>query len=133
VTSDGSPIFHLALADDWQRAVDSAGPYYPPTYDTDGFTHGTSDLPLLLTVANHFYADSTGDWVCLQMTEKSLAARSIAVKYERAAPVGSTSGDFAGSDDIWFPHILGGIPAGSVTAVYAVTRDHDGRFLRIEV
>ncbi|MDZ7685546.1 MAG: DUF952 domain-containing protein [Gammaproteobacteria bacterium] len=127
------PIFHLALVDDWQRAVDQKKTYYPPTYKTDGFTHATAEPARLLDVANHFYADTTGDWLCLRMTEESLAAEGIAIEYESAAPVGEADGKIEGTKDVLFPHIQGGIPVSSVIATHAVLRDRKGRFLDIDL
>lgn len=127
------PIFHLALVTDWQRAVDEQRTYYPPSYDADGFTHGTAEPARLLEVANHFYGDTEGDWLCLRMTEASLAAAGIGVEYEAAAPVGEADGEIAGAEDALFPHIQGGIPVSSVTATHAVVRDRKGRFVDIDL
>ena len=65
-------IYHLALVENWEKAVEQNETYYPPTYEMDGFTHGTSEATRLLEVANHFYTDSIGDWLCLEMTEETL-------------------------------------------------------------
>lgn len=124
-------IFHLALARDWHQAVEGATTYYPPTYEKDGFTHGTSDPDHLLGVANHFYQDSEGDWVCLRMTEASLAGAGVAVVFEPAASVGDREGEFDGSDAVLFPHLQGGIPPASVLAVHPVERDAAGAFVGI--
>lgn len=53
------------------------GIYYPPTYDADGFIHGTANPDRLLSVANHFYRDIPGDWYCLRMTVDSLASTGV--------------------------------------------------------
>ena len=60
-------IYHLALVENWEKAVEQNETYYPPTYEMDGFTHGTSEATRLLEVANHFYTDSIGDWLCLNL------------------------------------------------------------------
>ncbi len=129
----GSYIFHLALVEDWQRALDSGETYFPPTYQADGFTHGTSDARRLIDVANHFYQESEGDWLCLRMTAASLAETGVAVKYEAPAAVGDVESDIEGTDSLLFPHLQGGIPPAAVLATHAVTRDQKGRFLDIDV
>ncbi len=124
-------IYHLALVADWQTAVNTNAIYFPPTYDADGFVHGTSHAEKLLEVANHFYVESVGDWVCLEMTEASLAARNIKVKYEPAANVGDQDGTLEG-EPVLFPHIFGGLHPDVVTNTYPVIRDTSGRFLAID-
>lgn len=126
-------IFHLALVDDWQRAIDDNAIYYPPTYEADGFTHGTSEAKRLIDVANHFYQDSKGDWLCLRMTEQSLADAGIEVRFEAPAPVGDKDGTMDGAESVLFPHLQGGIPPAAVLATHAVTRDDKGRFLDIDL
>jgi uncharacterized protein (DUF952 family) len=125
-------IYHLALAQDWHLAVNDQRSYYPPTYDQDGFVHGTADPAKLLEVANHFYTESQGDWLCLEMTEASLAAKGVTVKFEAAAAVGDQPGELGG-EPILFPHIFGGIHPQAVTATHAVQRDVDGNFTSIEL
>ena len=106
--------------------------YFPPTYQVDGFTHGTSNPDKLLNVANHFYPDVEGDWYCLKMTVESLASTGVKTVFEGTAPVGDTQPDFDGADDELFPHILGGIHPEAVLNVHQVLRDADGTFLSIE-
>lgn len=124
-------LFHLIQADLWKAAKASGATYYPPTYEQDGFTHATANPDLLLNVANHFYTDVPGEWLCLQMTVDSLAAAGVKVVFEGTAPVGDKQPEFAGSDDELFPHILGGIPPRAVLDVLSVDRTDDGRFTMI--
>ena len=134
-------IYHLALARDWQRTVSQSEVYYPPTYSQDGFTHGTADPEKLLVVANHFYQDSEGDWVCLAMTEAALSDVGVEVKYEPAAPVGNQNGELNSESGggltadtaPLFPHIYGGIAPAAVHGTYPVTRDTSGQFIRIHL
>ncbi|MEM7098989.1 MAG: DUF952 domain-containing protein [Pseudomonadota bacterium] len=125
-------IFHLIQADLWQAAVDSDQMYYPPTYEQDGFTHGTANPNLLLNVANHFYQEVPGEWLCLRMTVDSLKQGGVEVVFEGTAPVGDKQPDFPGTDDELFPHILGGIPPAAVLDVHQVIRTGDGGFVSIE-
>ena len=125
-------VFHLVQAPLWDETVAADSTYYPPTYDVDGFTHGTANPQKLLAVANHFYPDVEGDWYCLKMTVESLEATGVKTVFEGTAPVGDKQPDFEGSEDELFPHIHGGIRPAAVLAVYAVTREVDGTFTGIE-
>jgi uncharacterized protein (DUF952 family) len=124
-------VFHMIQAKFWEAATSSGESYFPPTYEVDGFTHGTSNPAKLLNVANHFYQDVPGDWLCLQMTVESLAATGVKTIFEGTAPVGDIQPEFEGADDELFPHILGGIDPGAVLEVFPIERAADGRFLSI--
>lgn len=125
-------VFHLVQANLWDQAAQAAESYFPPTYSQDGFTHGTANPEKLLTVANHFYQEVTGDWYCLRMTEESLKSTGVSVVFESTAPVGDKEPDFAGSEDELYPHIMGGIHPSAVLEVHSVGRGGNGEFLRIE-
>jgi uncharacterized protein (DUF952 family) len=124
-------VFHLVQARLWDPAVESGSAYFPPTYQVDGFTHGTSNPDKLLNVANHFYPDVAGKWYCLRMTVESLADTGVKTIFEGTAPVGDTPPEFEGADDELFPHILGGIHPNAVLEVHPVVRADDGTFLSI--
>ena len=70
-------LYHLVQASLWRESLAKQEVYYPPTYEQDGFTHGTANPAKLLQVANHFYKDVPGDWLCLRMTIESLAACGV--------------------------------------------------------
>ncbi len=125
-------VFHLVQAHLWDQAVAEGTVYYPPTYEADGFTHGTSNPAKLLNVANHFYPDVKGDWYCLRMTVDSLKQTGVETVFEGTAPVGDKQPDFEGADDELFPHILGGIAPAAVLEKHAVMRAADGTFLSID-
>ena len=131
-TPDHPYVFHLVQASLWDAAVAANEAYYPPTYEVDGFTHGTSNPEKLLAVANHFYPDVPGDWYCLRMTVDSLSATGVETVFEGTAPVGDIQPEFEGSDDELFPHIHGGIHPDAVLEQHAVRRAEDGTFLGIE-
>jgi len=129
-------LYHCALRSNWEAAKASGADYKPPTYAQDGFTHATADPALLIGVLNHFYRGSQGDWVCLRMSNKSLDAAGIPVKFEPVAPVGDTpalTADLSGGD--LFPHLHGGIPASAsrcpVLEEHPVIRKPDGTFVTI--
>ena len=125
-------VFHLVQATLWDQNIKSDGTYYPPTYEVDGFTHGTSNPQKLLNVANHFYPDVQGDWYCLRMTVESLKTSGVETVYEGTAPVGDIQPDFEGAGDELFPHIHGGLKASAVLEAHKVHRAEDGSFLSIE-
>lgn len=124
-------VYHLVQAAQWDRASAENITYFPPTYDQDGFTHGTSNPDKLLSVANHFYLNVTGDWYCLKMTVESLKMTGVMTVYEGTAPVGSIPADFDGAHDELFPHIYGGITAAAVIGCYPVKRLPEGTFVDI--
>lgn len=130
--ADHPYVYHLIQASLWDTAVQENSIYYPPTYEVDGFTHGTSNPDKLLNVANHFYPDTKGKWYCLRMTVESLEATGVKTVFEGTAPVGDKQPDFEGADDELFPHIHGGIHPDAVLEVHVVNRNEEGVFLSID-
>jgi uncharacterized protein (DUF952 family) len=114
-----------------RECFDAKRLYYPPTYSQDGFIHATAVPAMLLVVANHFYQDSKGEWVCLEINPHLLGAR---VKYEAAAPVGNKASMKNESDENapLFPHIYGGLPKVAITKMFKIIRNEDGQFLSID-
>ncbi|HEY3230534.1 MAG TPA: DUF952 domain-containing protein [Roseiflexaceae bacterium] len=109
------PIYHLAPAARW-RDWPAGTPYLPAEYDADGFVHCTAGDELMLTVANHVYRDTPGDFVLLVIDPARLTSP---VKWERPG------------DDLapLFPHIYGPIDRTAVVEVHQVRRGADGEFL----
>ncbi|MBL6689517.1 MAG: DUF952 domain-containing protein [Pseudomonadales bacterium] len=130
--SDHPFVYHLVQAALWDKALENREIYYPPTYEVDGFTHGTSNPDKLLNVANHFYPDVEGDWYCLRMTVETLEKTGVKTVYEGTAPVGDIQPDFEGSDDELFPHIHGGLHPDAVLEAHTVNRDENGCYISIE-
>ncbi|CAM9940591.1 unnamed protein product [Discosporangium mesarthrocarpum] len=129
-------IYHLVEELKWREACASEnGNYLSPTYEQDGFIHATAEAALLLPVANHFFTDVPGAFLCLRIDTDLLKSE---VKYEAAAPVGDKSahgsdgGDDRAGEVPQFPHIYGPITAASVVAELTVTRAEDGRFISID-
>ena len=126
-------VFHLVQATLWDQNIASDGTYYPPTYEVDGFIHGTSNPQKLLKVANHFYLDVKGRWYCLRMTVKSLQASGVETTYEGAANQSGVSTRISmGAYDEFFPRIHGGLKASAVLEAHTVNRAPGGTFLSIE-
>lgn len=130
--TDHPQVYHLVQARLWEPVVEADGIYYPPTYEADGFTHGTANPGQLLNVANHFYRDIPGQWYCLSMTVESLASTGVETIFEGTAPVGDIQAEFDGADAELFPHFQGGISPAAVQHVHTVSRATDGTFLAIE-
>lgn len=128
-------IYHMCQKHLWDKSLESKSAYFPPTYETDGFfTHATAVPERLLETANHFYTETTGEWICIELDSDALSNLGISTLFEEAKPVGET-GVPDNSDDWQCPHIYGGIPGhidGIVTKIYKMERDDKGNFLSIE-
>ena len=122
-------IYHMAIATEFDLQTQGDGMYYSPTFKQDKFIHATKEPQFLLDVANHFYKESVGDWVCIKLVPELLGGRVV---YESPAPVGNTEAYDHEGDAPVFPHIYGGIPACSVIGRYRIIRASDGTFLSIE-
>ena len=126
-------VFHLAQTTLWDQNIESDGIYYPPNYEVDGFTHGTSNPQKLLNVANHFYLGVEGEWYCLRMTAESLKASGVETTYESAAnELGVSTRISMGAYNELFPRIHGGLKASAVLEAHTVNRAPGGTFLSIE-
>lgn len=136
--SDSDVLYHMCEKDLWGKAVESGKAYYPPTFEQDGFfTHATSVPERLIDTANHFYTQSKGDWICIQLSRSALADVGIITKDEGGLPVGDTAVAEKILENKWVcPHIYGGIPTmkslGVLTNTYKMSRDEDGNFLKID-
>lgn len=127
-------LYHLIQKPLWESTRASGQPYLPPTHADDGFTHATANEAALITVANHFYTDVPGEWVCLQMTAETLGKDGLTVKWENPSPVGTKPPlNSEQSQGEVFPHIYGGgLTPASVLKEYKVNRTAEGIFLGIE-
>lgn len=153
-------IYHMCQKKSWEDCKSQCKAYFPPTFVADGkMTHATSVPGRLISTANHFYTDSVGDWICLELNRGGLEQLGIVTVFEAAMPVGEKAAD-AKWEDFVFPHIYvsefaadfkievlirlmnfcfarqGGIPThleGIVTNIYEMVRSSDGTFLSINV
>ena len=135
ITDTSDNLYHMCQKSLWDAALASGKAYFPPTFATDGnFTHATAVPARLLETANHFYTGVPGDWICLEMSKRSLENVGIVTVFEEPKPVGETNVGEAWSE--WrCPHIFGGIPSslpGVVKRTYPMKRDDKGNFLFIE-
>lgn len=101
--------------------------YFPPTYGVDGFVHATEKPDELLGVGNHFYKQSVGDWICLELDPYYLLGTVV---YEGAAAVGDIAAMEHKSSKL--PHIYGGVPVKSVRRKLKINRGSDGSFHSIQ-
>ena len=124
-------IYHMAQKSVWGQCPKTA--YFPPTFKQDGFTHATAIASTLIDTANHFYTDTEGEWICIELDRDALLNLGIVTIFEGPAPVGDIA-----TDKSWkhiCPHVYGGLPAhidGVVKRVYPMTRNDEGKFLSIE-
>lgn len=140
----GDVVYHMCQSSVWEKAVSSGKAYVPPTYEQDGFVHLTKDANMLLTVANHFYADDPLDnvWKVLMIRTDRLKDE---LRYEAAAPVGDKSSSGLGNcsghqkegeqeeEAPKFPHLYGPIYPEYVFDTLSMKRDATtGKFLEIE-
>lgn len=113
----------------WEHCVSTSAPYYPSTYEQDGFIHLTKDPSFLLKVANHFYREPADtEWILLVIDGAKLTSE---VKYEPAAPVGDKQQP-VGDDVPLFPHLFGTINFSAVVRTCPMTRSAEGEFLSID-
>jgi uncharacterized protein (DUF952 family) len=122
-------IFHMAIESEFDLQTQAGGMYYSPTFKNDTFIHATKEPESLIPVANHFYKESVGAWICIKLVPELLGGRVV---YESPAPVGNIEAYDHEGDAPVFPHIYGGIPACSVIGRYRINRASDGTFLNIE-
>lgn len=128
-------LYHMCQKSLWEESISEKKAYFPPTFEKDGyFTHATAVASRLIGTANHFYKESEGDWICVELSNKALRDLGIVTRFEEPKPVGDQDTDKKWTD--WrCPHIFGGIPGylpDVVVRVYAMSRDADGTFLGIE-
>jgi uncharacterized protein (DUF952 family) len=152
VTDDDNDdkIYHMCQKSLWEEAVIAGNAYYPPTFEQDGFfTHATAVPGRLLLMANHFYKNVPGDWICIELNHIVLQQKAgIITKFEQAKPVGLTRPPSTAATNnnsnkeeeetetsFWiYPHIFGGIPShidGVVTNIFPMKRDENGSYLSI--
>jgi mannose-6-phosphate isomerase-like protein (cupin superfamily) len=129
-------LYHMCQETMWQEAVDAKKAYYPHTFEADGFfTHATAVPQRLIDTANHFYTESQGNWICLQLSRQTLTNVGIITKDEEGLPVGDAPVPNQIKENKWVcPHIYGGIPTtieGVLVNTFPIERNVEGTFLKI--
>lgn len=74
ILNDCGLLYHLIQQGLWESCKAEQRPYFPPTYEADGFIHLTKEAPLLLPVANHFYTSVPGPFLVLQIDSRMLTS-----------------------------------------------------------
>lgn len=120
-TSSEEHLFHLALASEWQAALDGAG-YRTSTLGRsvaeEGFTH-CSRASQVAGVASRFYGEVAEPLVLLEIDPALLASPVV----DEVPPGGSES----------FPHVYGPLDVVAVVAAHPVGRDEHGRWVLPDV
>lgn len=112
----GEPIYHLALAADWEQAQDAGADYAMSTVgvtlEQEGFIH-CSFAAQAQGVADRYYGSSLGtDDVLLLTLDPSRLTSPW-----RVDPVGDEA----------YPHVYGPINAAAILSVRRLVRGPDGR------
>ena len=109
----GRVILHIAVRDEWERAVANRAGYVPDRYAIDGFVHCSSPAQVL-GPANRLFRGRT-DLLLLVIEPARLGARVV----EEQGDPGSAE---------TFPHVYGPVDLDAVTRVVAFPPGPDGRF-----
>ncbi len=105
-------IYHI-LPQAAYATLDNTQLYRADTLETEGFTHCTAELDLLVWVANRFYRQIAGPFVLLCIDETCITS---VVRWEE-------------SDGNFFPHIYGPLHWDAVEQVIDFPRSADGAFV----
>jgi uncharacterized protein (DUF952 family) len=105
-------ILHIALRDEWERAVSAGTAYVPGRYQEDGFVHCSSPAQVLGPADRLFRGRA--DLLLLVIDPARLGARVI-----------DEPGDPGSAET--FPHVYGPIEVDAVTRVIDFRPGPDGR------
>ena len=118
-------LYHLVPEGEWRACQAEKRPYFPATYDQDGFTHMSDNSDVLISIGNHFYKDIAGGYLVLDVDASKLKGE---VKMEPAAAVGNKASDAEVLGQKLFPHLYGPIDVDAVAKEFRVVRGDDGTF-----
>lgn len=128
-TSRLRSIYHLCKLKTFLEAVTEGKPYFPPTFVADGrFTRASQEKSSLVDTANHYYKDTDGAWVCLELNAQRILELGIQI-LPQCAPEGSEE------KPINCLQVFGGIATkqpGLIVKVNKMVRLADGYFHSIE-
>ena len=97
-----SPIYHLVPARYYQ-AQPAVQPYLPDSFQQEGFMHCTSGLPLLLKIANLYFAELLDTLLVLEIDPARLDSP---LKFEAPSPPANSPAEASSHDpEQLFPHI----------------------------
>uniref|UniRef100_A0A7S2RPF2 Cupin n=1 Tax=Eucampia antarctica TaxID=49252 RepID=A0A7S2RPF2_9STRA len=131
-------LYHMCQKTLWEEASHNGKAYYSPTFETDGFfTHATAVPERLIETANHFYTQTLGEWICLELSRSALENIGIITKDEQPLPVADAVVSENWVKNNWVcPHIYGGIPTvdglNVLQKIHPIIRTDDGKFVNID-
>jgi uncharacterized protein (DUF952 family) len=117
-------IYHLVPAS-YYRAQPTGQAYRPATFAEEGFIHCTAGLPLLVKIANLYFASLPEELLILEIDPARLDAP---LKFE--APISPTTSEDSPihDPDLLFPHIYGPLNREAIVKLFSLVRDETGRW-----
>ena len=120
-----SPIYHLVPAR-YYKAQPAVQPYLPDSFQQEGFIHCTDNLPLLLKIANLYFAELSDS---LLVVEIEPARLDSPLKFEAPLPPANESDSTSPHDpDQLFPHIYGPLNREAIIRVFPLVRNEAGHW-----
>jgi uncharacterized protein (DUF952 family) len=120
-----NPIYHLVPAR-YYEAQPANQSYLPDSFAQEGFIHCTDNLPLLLKIANLYFAGLADVLLVLEIDPARLVSP---LKFEAPLPPpnapGSTSPHAPGQ---LFPHIYGPLNREAISQVFPLVRNEAGHW-----
>ena len=118
-----SPIYHLVPAR-YYDAQPVAQPYLPETFEQEGFMHCTAGLPLLLKIANLYFAELPDSLLVLEIDPARL---NSPLKFEAPSPPANSPAEASSHDpELLFPHIYGPLNREAIIRVFPLVRNEAG-------
>jgi uncharacterized protein (DUF952 family) len=105
-------IYHMLPKAVWREQSPTA-PYQHASLESEGFIHCTGDPVLLVSVANHYFAEQPGDFVLLCIDEAKVQPT---VQWDQVG-------------EHCFPHIYGPLNLDAVVGTVDFPRNALGKFL----
>ena len=119
------PIYHLVPAP-YYEAQPATHPYLPDGFEEEGFIHCTAGLPLLLKIANLYFAGLPDSLLVLEIDPARLTSP---LKFEAPLPPANAPAEASGHDpDQLFPHIYGPINREAIVRVFLLVRGEVGQW-----
>src|SRR5262245_31258274 len=118
-------IYHLVPASYYQ-AQPTGQPYLPATFDQEGFIHCTAGLPLLVKIANLYFASLPEALLVLEIDPTRLTAP---LKFEAPiSPGNPPDASPAHEPGLLFPHIYGPLNREAIVKLFSLVRDETRRW-----
>jgi uncharacterized protein (DUF952 family) len=119
------PIYHLVPAR-YYEAQPTAQPYLPDSFEQEGFIHCTAELPLLLKIANLYFAELPDTLLVLEIDPARLDSP---LKFEAPLPPATAPAEASPHDpEQLFPHIYGPLNREAIGRVFPLVRNEAGHW-----